>query len=205
MAAEFIYTTTPSKIPPFFEKLRAAGKPEKVTLKTIESLGFKSTNDRALLPILKGLGFVDGSGTPTQRWAAFRSNHKVALAEGIREHYAKLFSLYPDAYQKDNEALHSFFSSHTSVGEVALKYMIGTFKTLCSLSAFDQQPSAASPIAATTALGTPAAVAHSQPVVTSTPGWTVNINVQLTLPENADSKTFDEFFKAMKKSLLDEK
>jgi Family of unknown function (DUF5343) len=140
MSAEFIYTTNPSKIPAFLEKLRAAGKPEKVTLQTIASLGFKSTNDRALLPILKGLGFVDGSGVPTQRWAAFRSNHKAAIGEGIREHYAKLFSLYPDAYQKDNEALHSFFSTHTSVGEGALRYMISTFKTLCSLAAFDQPP-----------------------------------------------------------------
>jgi hypothetical protein len=175
-----------------------------VTLNTIKSLGFKSTNDRALLPILKGLGFVDGSGGPTERRATFRSNHKVALADGIREHYAKLFLLYPDAYQKDNEALHSFFSSNTSVGEGALKYVIGTFRTLCSLAAFDQ-PSVASPIPATPALGTPAAIVHTQPVLTSGPGWTVNINVQLTLPENADSKTFDDFFKAMKKNLLDEK
>jgi len=127
------------------------------------------------------------------------------MAEGIREHYAKLFSLYPDAYQKDNEALRSFFSSHTSVGAGALNYMVGTFKTLCSLAAFDQQPTAPSSMAPTTGLGTPAAIVHTQPVVTSGPGWTVNINVQLTLPENADSKTFDEFFKAMKKNLLDEK
>jgi len=63
MAAEFIYTPNPAKIPAFFEKLRAAGKPEKVTLQTIASLGFKSTNERALLPILKGIGFVDGIGS----------------------------------------------------------------------------------------------------------------------------------------------
>src|ERR1041384_8843176 len=50
MAAEFIYITNPAKIRPFLDKIRAAGKPEKVTLKTIESLGFKSNNDRALLP-----------------------------------------------------------------------------------------------------------------------------------------------------------
>ena len=86
MAAEFIYITNPAKIRPFLEKIRAAGKPEKVTLKTIESLGFKSINDRALLPIIKALGLVDGSGVPTARWGAFRSNYKAALAAGIREH-----------------------------------------------------------------------------------------------------------------------
>src|SRR5439155_1400252 len=62
MAAEFIYMTNPAKIAPFLHKIRAAGKPEKVTLKTIESLGFKSINDRPLLSIIKALGLVDGSG-----------------------------------------------------------------------------------------------------------------------------------------------
>jgi hypothetical protein len=207
MAAEFIYITNPAKIRPFLDKIRAAGKPEKVTLKTIESLGFKSNNDRALLPIIKAVGLVDGSGVPTPRWSAFRSNPKPALAAGIREHYAKLFALYPDAFQKDTEALNSFFSSHTSVSAGTLKFIISTFKTLCSLADFSSE-SASVEIAAPAAIanaGAPAVVAHSRPIVSAGPGMTVNINVQLTLPENADAKTFDEFFKAMREHLLNEK
>jgi Family of unknown function (DUF5343) len=204
MAAEFVYISNPARIAPFLERIRAAGTPQKVTFKVIESLGFKSTNDRPLLTIVKALGLIDGSGVPTSRWSAFRSKPKAAIAAGIREHYAKLFSLYPDAYQKDNEALHNFFSSHTSVSANTLKFIVATFKTLCSVADFGEAIPASS-LPATEAVGTPAAVAHSQPLVTSTPGWTVNINVQLTLPENADAKTFDDFFKAMKKNLLDEK
>src|SRR5438034_9261591 len=139
MPAEFVYITNPAKIRPFLEKLAAAGKPEKVNLKTVESLGFKSTNDRALLPILKALALVDGSGVPTPRWSVFRSKPKTAVAAGIREHYSKLFALYPDAYQKDNEALHSFFSSHTTVSSGTLKFIISTFKTLCSFADFSDQ------------------------------------------------------------------
>ncbi len=207
MAAEFIYITNPAKIGPFLDKIRAAGKPEKVTLKTIESLGFKSVNDRPLLPIIKALGLVDGSGVPTARWSAFRSSHKAALAVGIREHYAKLFALYPDAYQKDTEALNSFFSSHTSVSAGTLKFIISTFKVLCSLADFSEEsarnPGTSPPLAAHA--GTPAVVAHRQPIVSAGSGVTVNINVQLTLPENADATTFEQFFKAMRQHLLDEK
>jgi hypothetical protein len=208
MAAEFIYMTNPAKIRPFLEKIRAAGKPDKVTLKTIQSLGFKSNNDRALLPIIKALGLVDGSGAPASRWGAFRSNHKAALAAGIREHYAKLFALYPDAFQKDTEALNSFFSSHTSVSAGTLKFIISTFKTLCSLADFGPESmsiEATIPAAAHPQGGTPAIVAHSQPIVSAGSGVTVNINVQLTLPENADATTFDQFFKAMREHLLNEK
>jgi hypothetical protein len=207
MAAEFIYITNPAKIRPFLDKIRAAGKPEKVTLKTIESLGFKSINDRPLLPIIKALGLVDGSGVPTARWSAFRSNHRTTLAAGIREHYAKLFALYPDAYQKDTEALNSFFSSHTSVAAGTLKFIITTFKTLCSLADFSDEStsSAVTSPPVTAQVGAPAIVAHSQPIVSASPGLTVNINVQLTLPENADATTFEQFFKAMRQHLLNEK
>ncbi len=208
MAAEFIYTTNPAKIRPFLEKIRGAGKPEKVTLKTIGSLGFKSNNDRALLPVIKALGLVDGSGVPTPRWSEFRSNSKGALAAGIRDHYAKLFALYPDAFQKDTEALNSFFSSHTSVSAGTLKFIISTFKTLCSLADFGLETasvSAMAPPSGAGMAGTPAVVTHSKAIVSAGPGVTVNINVQLTLPKNADAKAFDEFFKAMRTHLLDGK
>jgi len=207
MAAEFIYITNPAKIRPFLQKIRAAGKPEKVTLKTIESLGFKSVNDRPLLPIIKALGLVDGSGVPTARWSEFRSNQNARLLQGSREHYAKLFALYPDAYQKDTEALNSFFSSHTSVSAGTLKFIISTFKTLCSLADFSKEstPIAVTSPAIAAQLGAPAIVAHSQPIVSAGPGLTVNINVQLTLPENADATTFEQFFKAMRQHLLNEK
>src|SRR5947207_4396833 len=177
MAAEFVYTPNPAKIRPFLEKIRGAGKPDKVTLKTIQSLGFKSNNDRALLPIIKALGLVDGSGVPTARWSAFRSNPKAAVAAGIREHYAKLFALYPDAYQKDTEALNSFFSSHTSVSAGTLKFIISTFKTLCSHADFSEQSASVAVIPPVLAahIGAPAIVAHSQPIVSAGPGLTVNI------------------------------
>jgi len=144
---------------------------------------------------------------PTARWSAFRSNHKAALAAGIREHYAKLFALYPDAYQKDTEALNSFFSSHTSVSAGTLKFIISTFKTLCSHADFSEQSASVAviPPALAAHIGAPVIVAHSQPIVSAGPGLTVNINVQLTLPENADATTFEQFFKAMRQHLLNEK
>lgn len=207
MGAEFVYITNPAKIPLFLDKIRAAGKPEKVTLKTIQSLGFKSINDRPLLTIIKAIGLVDGSGVPTARWSAFRSTPKTAVAAGIREHYAKLFALYPDAYQKDTEALNSFFSSHTSVSAGTLRFIINTFKTLCSQADFSGV-SASVPVTSqplTAPIGTPTVVAASQPIISGGPGLTVNINIQLTLPENADATTFEQFFKAMRQHLLNEK
>lgn len=207
MASDFIYTAQPANIVPFLEKIRGAGVPEKITLKTIESFGFKTKNDRRLLPILKGLGLVNTSGVPTARWNQFRSKQTggVALAQGVREHYASLFALYPDAHQKDSEALHSFFSSHTKVGEATLKLIVATFKAVCSRADFEKDAITDVDPVATSDLGS--GVAASVPIrviPARSSGLMVNLNIELTLPENSDAKTFDEFFKSMRKHLLED-
>ena len=176
------------------------GIPKKVTTKYLSSLGFKSKNDRPLLTIVKALGFVTSSGEPTGKWKLYRDKKQApaAMAQAIREHYAELFKTYPDANQKDNEALHNFFSTHTSVATRTLQYMIATFRALVGLADFKAQPTHA-----------PAGVTppkDDQPPRVDTPakaGLTVNINIQLTLPEGSTPETFDAFFKAMKKHLLE--
>ena len=39
--------------------------------------------------------------------------------------------------------------------------------------------------------------------VTNSSGMTININIQLQLPESADAEIYSKFFKAMKEHLLD--
>ena len=81
-----------------------------------------------------------------------------------------------------------------------MKLMINTFKALCSKADFQgsppkpeqpAQPGQEPPI------GVPAAAFQG-----GIAPYTVNVNIQLTLPENSDASTFDEFFKSMKKHLL---
>jgi hypothetical protein len=121
--ATYIYTTNPAKIRKSLETIQTAGVPPKLSYKLLASLGFKSKNDRALVSIMKAIGFASSTGEPTEKWKQYRNKSQAGavLAEGLREHYAELFKTYPDAYLKDNEALHNFFSTQTTVGEAALK------------------------------------------------------------------------------------
>jgi hypothetical protein len=70
--AEFTYLTNPAKIREFLLKIKTVGVPEKVTNNYLVSVGFKSSNDRALITVLKSLKFVDSSGKPTTRWQHYR-------------------------------------------------------------------------------------------------------------------------------------
>lgn len=207
--ASYVYMTNPAKISKFLKTIQGAGVPKKLTYKHLESLGFKSNNDRPLTAIIKALGFTSSSGEPTERWSQYRhkAQSPIVLAQGIREHYMDLFNVYPDANLKDNEALNNFFSTHTTVGAGTVKLMIATFKTLVGLADFQADaPAVSRPPAEMTSEANgagPDTIPIASPQVQAKGGLGVNINIELALPENATAETFDAFFKSMKKYLLD--
>jgi hypothetical protein len=201
MPADFPYMTNPAALRRFLEKVQTLGVPSKVSITFLNSLGFKSTNDRPIIPALKFLGFLNGSGEPTETWQRYR--HKTTagavLAAAIRTGYADLFATYPDAERKDTEALRNYFSTHTKVGEASLNMIVRTFKTLCDAADFTGD--AASPVEPD--VRKPAGGKDYLPVKPQTPfGPAININIQLQLQATEDAKVYDNFFAAMKKHLF---
>jgi hypothetical protein len=66
MATEFPYMVSNNKIGPILEKIRTAAKPSKFTNEFLKHVGFTSSNDRAIIPLLKKLGFLSDDGVPTE-------------------------------------------------------------------------------------------------------------------------------------------
>ena len=66
------YLYTVNTLPQILESLQRAQVPPKFTNPFLQALGFKSTNDRAFINVWKGLGFLDGSSTPTDSYRQFR-------------------------------------------------------------------------------------------------------------------------------------
>jgi hypothetical protein len=71
--------------------IQSAGIPGRVTSEFLKSLGFKSTNDRPIIAVLKGIGFLDPNGTPTQLYKAFRDKNKSAniLGRALKAAYSE--------------------------------------------------------------------------------------------------------------------
>jgi len=205
--ADYPYTPNPAVIKTFFAKIRNAGVPDKVTIKYIEALGFKSKNDRNILTILKSIGMVDAAGTPTSVWKGYRAKGtgERVLAQALKRAYADLFKTYPDADRKDTEALRNFFSAKTSVADTTLGLMVRTFKNLAELADFegeapeDQEDEEVEkphrPIARLRALPLPESPNHPA----------VNINIQLQLPATEDGTIYEKLFAAMEKHLFAKK
>jgi len=208
VADNYPYHVNSPNIKRFLEHIQSAGVPPKVTFQYITSVGFKSTNDRAILTAMKFIGFVDSSGIPTKLWQAYRNKGQSSkvLADALKTAYKTLFDTYPDANRKDNEALRNFFSSHTSVAENTVTLMVRTFKVMADMGNFDS-PDEGSAVEEPTpeeegAGAGGAGAVKRKLVLPGQNGMTVNVNIQLQIPATDKADVYDSFFAAMKKHLL---
>ncbi len=215
------YSTSPNTIHKILSKIQSIGQPSKVSITWMSSVGFTKSSEHRFISILKFLNFTDSTGVPTDRWTKFRSQKtgKQELAVAIKEAYTELFEIYPDANIVDKSELMHFFTTRTKAGALALNHTISTFKNLVSYAEFEgtesgvnieeqkivDTPAAKEKILSTTKINNEEKVA-SNPLVKqfydSKSGVTINLNIQLTVPETTDEKVYDKFFESMKKHLL---
>jgi hypothetical protein len=194
----------------FLTVVATSGVPTKVDTKFLKSVGFKSGNDTSLIGVFKLLGFIDASQSPTQIWTDYRdkSRSSKVLGAAIKTAYSDLFTLYPDAHRKDDEAIRNWIRSATTAGEVTVQRATATFKALVAKADFDNIESTdTTHVATATAATLPVApqgyVAPTIPQLgRSNPA--VNINIELQVPATNDPKVYENFFAAMKKHLLDD-
>jgi hypothetical protein len=197
-------------IPRFLEAVRKSGVPQKVDSNYLKTLGFKNSNDTALVPLFKSLGFLDSSGKPTGIFTEYRAasadEAKVVLGGAIKICYAGLFEIYPDAYRKDDEALINWMRANTDKGEATQARALKTFKTLRDLAVFDQVPLGSNDLTAgrimpNGATRLPDATVPVQHVgIRTTPDVTINITLQVAATN--DASIYDKFFASMKKHLF---
>ena len=132
-----------------------------------------------------------------------KSRAKKVLAEGILKGYYELFQTYPDAYRRSDDDLKAFFTTKTTAGVQAVAKTVTTFKALCELADFEWvsynnievlphrlkefRNEVEIPTNIVKGMGT---------------GVTININIQLTLPDTTDENVYNKLFEAMKKHLL---
>lgn len=139
MTSSFAQTQNTGNLKKFIQEIPSRGVPDKVTQQYLESIGFKSRNDRTITTVLKSLGILDSSGAPTVNYSKLRNKATASseLAILIKKAYSSVFGTFPDAQMKDAETLRTWFASHTTVGEASVKNMEQTFTSLCSIADFN--------------------------------------------------------------------
>jgi len=198
-------TKSQRSISKFLTHIEEAGIPPKVTNSYLKGAGFTSSNDSALIPVFKSLGFIDSSSSPTERWKQYRnkSESKRVLGQAIKECYSTLFSMYPDADRKDDEAIANWIRSNTTFAGITVTRAVATFKALIAHASFDEVTTKANASTPTETTTTSRPKPSLNTVTHSSNIPSVNINIELQLPATNDPKVYENFFSAMKKHLID--
>lgn len=102
------YVNAYGGIPKLFAKIKEAAVPAKFTQDFVTTvLDLKSSSFRAMIPLLKRLGFIDQANAPTKAYKDFREDSLsgTVMAERLREAYQPLFGANEYAYKLDKKDL----------------------------------------------------------------------------------------------------
>lgn len=201
--SDVIYTTVPGKIKSLLDKIKSVGVPPKVTNAWLKTIGFTSSNDASLIGVLKIANLIDGSQAPTARWQKFRgANGAAELADGIRQGYAELFAVYPDAHERTNTELEHVFSQSSKAGKQAISKAVATFKNLVGEADFSKDASGAAdaePHFEASVLHKP--ISGNPPKGAQRGGPNLHIDVQVHVSADASPEQIDQIFASMAKHL----
>jgi len=109
-------------VPPIMQKIVDGATPDKFTAAHLKGLGFTSSNDLAIIPVLKDLQFLGPDGSPLQRYNDYRdsSKSKKVLGEALYDAYGDLFQINEKLSESDRDAIEGKFkSTHGSTDKIA--------------------------------------------------------------------------------------
>jgi len=206
MPESYPYTIANKQIEPILARIRTAAKPERVNRELLNAWGFTASNDRAILSVLRGLGFIADGGGPTEAYDRLRDpkDWKYVLAERMRQLYSDLYAIDPNIHnQPDAETKSTILRLTGKDEETARRYFL-TFKTLAGLANFEAKPGAKLPEEGKS----PAAAPASTPTAMSLHGdegkrrkSEFHYNIQLHLPVTSDITVYNAIFKSLKENL----
>ena len=194
------YMYTVKSLSQMFEAIQKAQVPSRFTNEFLKTLGFKSSNDRAFINVLKGLGLLDSSSAPTKAYSDYRDKHisKHVLAQQIRIAYQGLFMADENAQNLGLEAVRGKLSTLTGKDASVVAKMASTFKALCNIADFSEKPKAKAEKPEEQSVESPAL----EQLTPKPHGLAFSHVVYINLPTTRDVAVYDAIFKSIREYLL---
>jgi hypothetical protein len=192
MADKFTYTTVPNTLREFIKGIPDRSRPDKVTVRYLKQIDFKSSNDSTIIKVLKFVGLLDSTGAPTEAYSQYLNKDKgpAVMAEQIRKAYAAVFKVYPSPHTQPDSALQNFFRESTGLAAKTVSLMAATFKVLCEYADFSKQ-----------GVTDPKNNEGGGRRDSSPAGAQIHLNIQILLPSNAQPAEYDAIFDSLSRHL----
>ena len=197
------YMPSTKNLPAILNKIVEGTAPPSFNVEHLKGLGFKSSNDRSVVPLLKDLGFLSSDGTPTQRYHDYRdrSRSRAVLGEALKEAYEELFHIREKPTAADRDAVKGKFKSTHNVSDRVAEAQTSTFYVLLKLADLDgvvpkklKPPKPPEPLPP-----------KETPPPSPPPPQALNLryNIEIHLPATKDLEVYTAIFKALRDQLGD--
>ena len=203
LALANVYTQVYGQFPKFFNKIREGQAPQQFTQQLLKDLGFKSSNHRALIPLLKALGFLTPEGVPTNRYHNYRdySQSKAVMGAALKEAYQDIFLIKSNPTKADRKTIEGKFKSYHNTSDRLAQLMTNTFLALLDLADLSGTEEVKHLKIDEKA---PEVKIHTdgktKPFIES-PG--LYYNIQIHLPATKDIEVYNAIFKSLKEHLFE--
>lgn len=200
---DYPYMISNNKISQILEKIETAEKPPRFTHEFLKKLGFNSSNDRAIIPLLKKLEFLNENGAPTEYYDYLRDHNKQksVLADRVRELYSDLFSINTKIYRDNDDEIKGAISRITGKDAKAVNRIFATFKALTELADFDSSYKKQAKEGKDYSKKSEDSKADSEKSnLQHAPNFRYNIEIHL--PATTDISVYNAIFKSLKDNLL---
>src|SRR3990170_478488 len=204
------YLNSVKNLPAILKKIIEGTAPDKFTTEHLKKIGFPSSNDRALIGVLKDLGFLTESGNPTQRYHDYRntSKSKKVLGESLKDAYSDIFHINEKPSQNDKQAITGLFKSTHNVSDMVAGFMANTFLALLSYADISD---VATPYKKDKTLkkedkevghdeSTLKTQTETKPLPTIVPN--LRYNIEIHLPATKDIEVYNAIFKSLREHLI---
>lgn len=208
------YVNAYGKISDVLEAIKAASVPPKFTNDFIYTvLGLKSTSYRAMVPLLKNLGFLDQTSVPTQIYKDYRddAHSKTILGAQVKEAYKELFQANEYAHKLKKEEVRAKLKTVLGVSDddPNLPNVVGTFLELVKFSDFEGKGKAHTKKETKEEKTDNEHISFatkSEHVMTSQADSNLKLGISYTinlnLPATTEIEVFNAIFKSLKENLL---
>ena len=204
------YLSTVANLEAIMAKVVEGTAPKKFTQAHLKGIGFRSSNDRAVIPLLKDLGFLSPEGAPTARYHAYRdkSRSKEILGEALLDAYPDIFTINENPTHDDRPIIEGKFKSTHNVSDVVAKRQAMTFFALLKLADLEAArrtspvPSPAEDEGPQQEAADPEHTSSAPPTPPEPSALKLRYNIEVHLPPTKDVEVYNAIFKSLREHLL---
>ena len=208
MTDDYPYMISNNKIKPIIDAIHNAAKPPKFSHEFLKQLGFNSSNDRAVIPLFKRLGFIHENGSTTSYYDDLKDSTKRehAIADRVRDLYSDLYAINTKIHAASEAEIKGAMSRVTGKDATTVSRYFATFKVICGLAKFDNTAQKAvepvkDAVVKDVKINNQSVDDNQIDYVLKTKAG-FHYNIQIHLPATTDISVYNAIFKSLKENLI---